>query len=306
MYDMTRYDEIMGGKPARSRHLAGNIPTTCQNRSAKPSATSKLLSTLLLLLLMVLGGANEAWGQLDGVYNIANHWNKENPVYEYDVDNPTNNFYLVPAKNPAQENKCDAYFSEDYDDAYGDPGKPFLTTYQTNKDVNSAWVIKSAGSNQYFLIHVLTGKYAVYQTTPDCVTAGKSHRKAIHLETLTDPDNTAKAKFYIEDRYSTITGTYTFRPQSLNSGNRFFNPTNGNKQHYNAQGGDCNNAGLIGVYSSFNSTNDRGTLWHIETTKLPAPTIVYDSDNDKFTISYDIIPAGFTILYTTDGSNPEI
>lgn len=66
MNDMTRYDEIMGGKPARTRQNAGTVPTSCRNRSAKPSATSKLLSTLLLLLLMVLGGANEAWGQFLG------------------------------------------------------------------------------------------------------------------------------------------------------------------------------------------------------------------------------------------------
>ena len=233
-----------------------------------------------------------------GFWYIANDKGLESETsFDYNTSTTAERFYIVPAKDPVQPDERDAYYSENYDTSDGDPEKPYLTTYRTNRDVNSAWVIKSAGNNKYFLIHVLTGKYAVYHTTPDCTS--KSHRKVIHLETLADPENVDIAKFYIENG----TTTYTFRPQSLSTNNRFFNPSNGNKELYHADGGDCNNAGLIGVFSD--ATN-RGSKWHLESALLPAPTIEYDSENNKFIISYDQIPEGYTLLYTTDGSEPTI
>ena len=238
------------------------------------------------------------WGQ-EGFWYIANDKGLESETsFDYNTSTTAQRFYIVPAKDPVQADKRDAYYSEDYDTSDGNPGKPYLTTYRTNRDVNSAWVIKSDGNNKYFLIHVLTGKYAVYNTTPDCVSKSKPHRKVIHLETLPDPENVDKAKFYIENG----TTTYTFRPQSLSSGNRYFNPSNGNMELYHANGGDCNNAGLIGVY---NDANNRGSKWHIEEAQLTAPTISNLDDNNIVTITdANGLPDGYNIRYTIDGSTP--
>ena len=236
------------------------------------------------------------WGQ-EGFWYIANDKGLESETsFDYSTSTTADRFYIVPAKDPVQADKRDAYYSENYDTSDGDPEKPYLTTYRTNRDVNSAWVIKSAGNNKYFLIHVLTGKYAVYHTTPDCTS--KSHRKVIHLETLADPENVDIAKFCIENG----TTTYTFRPQSLSTSNRFFNPSNGNRELYHANGGDCNNAGLIGV---FNDANNRGSKWHIEEAQLTAPTISNLDDNNIVTITdANGLPDGYNIRYTTDGSTP--
>lgn len=257
---------------------------------------ANLLRCALVLLMMILGGVmNTAWGQA-GLWYIASDKALEKETFTYSTSTPDQRFYMVPAKDPQLGDYRDAYYSEDYDTSNGDPEKPYLTTYMTNRDANSAWVIKSTGSGTYFLIHVLTGKYAVYHTTPDCTS--KTHRKVIHLETLANPDDFDIAKFYIENNNT------TFRPQNLNSGNRFFNPSNGNKAQYNANGGDCNNAGLIGVY---NSATDRGSIWHLEEALLTAPTINDVSlSTGRVTVTENNgIAAGYNIRYTTDGSDPD-
>ena len=238
------------------------------------------------------------WGQ-EGFWYIANDKGLESETsFDYSTSTTADRFYIVPAKDPQQADNKDAYYSENYDSSAGDPEKPYLTTYRTNRDVNSAWVIKSAGDNKYFLIHVLTGKYAVYHTTLDCVSRSKTHRKVIHLETLADPGSVDIAKFYIENG----TTTYTFRPQSLSSGNRYFNPSSGNMQLYHANGGDCNNAGLIGV---FNDATNRGSKWHLEEAQLTAPTISNVDDNNIVTVTdANGLPDGYNIRYTTDGSTP--
>lgn len=119
----------------------------------------------------------------------------------------------------------------------------------------------------------------------------------MHLETLADPDNADSAKYYIVNG----TTTYTFRPQSLSSGNRYFNPTGGDKPFYHATGGDCNNMGLVGVYSD---ANDGGSKWHLEPAIFDAPDITLDISTNKFTIAdVNSLPSGYTIRYTTgDGS----
>ena len=248
------------------------------------------------LLLLLTVGNGSVWGQ-EGFWYIANDKGLESETsFDYNTSTTAERFYIVPAKDPQLADNKDAYYSENYDILDGDPEKPYLTTYRTNRDVNSAWVIKSAGNNKYFLIHVLTGKYAVYHTTPDCTS--KQHRKVIHLEALANPENVDIAQFYIENG----TTTYTFRPQSLSSSNRYFNPSNGNKELYHANGGDCNNAGLIGV---FNDAANRGFKWHIEEAQLTAPTISNVDDNNIVTVTdANGLPDGYNIRYTTDGTVP--
>ena len=289
------HSSSLTGALTQVRHLCADEITARAQRNY--GSFSMRLRLVVSMLLMITLGSVSVWGQ-EGVWYIANDKGLESETsFNYNTSTTAQRFYIVPAKDPQLADNEDAYYSENYDSSAGDPEKPYLTTYRTKRDVNSAWVIKSAGDNKYFLIHVLTGKYAVYHTTPDC--SSKTHRKVIHLETLADPGSVDIAKFYIENG----TTTYTFRPQSLSSSNRYFNPSSGNMELYHANGGDCNNAGLIGV---FNDAANRGSKWHLESALLPAPTINYDSEANTYTISYDKIPAGFDILYSIDGNEPTI
>ena len=274
---------------------------TCQTHTL--TKAHRLRCALTAIIVLMTFGGTSAWGQGEGLWYIANDKALENQSFTYNTSATSSRYYIVPAKDPALVDNKDAYYSEDYDNLDGDPEKPYLTTYKTNRDANSAWCFKSAGDGKYFLIHVLTGKYAVYHTTPDCTSKSKPHRKVIHLETLSNPESVDIAKFYIEPVGTT---SYSIRPQSLSSSHRFFNPSNGNKDQYNASGGDCNNAGLIGVYEKADASN-RGSLWHFETALLAAPTINDSNGESKATVTEtNGLASGYNIRYTIgDGSQAD-
>lgn len=229
------------------------------------------------------------------------------------INSPDDYFYLVPADNPQQDNKRDAWFSSDYSTANGDPEKPYLTTYKTKKDAaevpqgvtnrphNSVWIVKfvstDSGTDYYNLIHAATGKYVVYEPPYP----GKNNRKSVHLLTTDSPGENAKFAITINS------SNYNFRPKSLTSGNRFFNTAQQNYNFYYSSDataeGDANYfRGLVGLWSAVGDASD----WKPEATLLPAPTISYDSDTNKFTIIYNQLPTGYTILYTIDGTEPTI
>ena len=254
---------------------------------------AKSISLLLMLLI-----TSAAWGQDDisGVYYIANN-------ADYDSANPNGNWYLVPAKDPQQAHYADAYFhnefcnksgSGDYTgDNYGDPEQPFLTTFKTKQDNNSVWVISKTG-DYYYLIHAITGKYVVYE--PPYKDA--KNRKSMHL--LTAANLGDNAKFEI-----TGSGDYNFRPQNVkneNTVNRFFNPAGGNQNKYYGTTSTYLHLGMVGLYN----VNTGSSLWKLEPALLPAPTITYDAEANTFTISYDLLPKGYSIRYTKDGSTPTV
>ena len=91
-----------------------------------------------LLLLMVVG-VGEMWGQgtpagndLSGIFYFANCGSGKTGPDDPRIANitdPDNYFYLIPADNPQQSNKRDAYYSDG--DTDGDSNKPYLTTYRT-------------------------------------------------------------------------------------------------------------------------------------------------------------------------------
>ena len=274
------------------------------------------ISTFLLLLTLL--GVTNAWAQTgtnySGIFYLVNGGSGKNGDPKIaTITNPDNYFYLVPADNPQQDNKRDSWFSSDYSSANGDPEKPYLTTYKTmmdaapvptgvtNRPHNSVWIVKFAstdsGTDYYYLIHVATGKYVVYEPPY----SNKINRKSVHLLTTDDPGEIAK--FAI----TTNSGNYNFRPKSLTSGNRFFNTAQQNYiYYYSSDGtadGDANYfRGLVGLWSAAGDASD----WKPEATLLTAPTINFDSEANTFSISYDLIPTGFTILYTTDDSEPTI
>ena len=200
------------------------------------------------------------------------------------------NYYLVPAADPQQANKNDAYYSADYSVADGDPEKPFLTTYQTGGDENSKWVVTAVpGESGYFYIkHNLSGKYVVYEPPYSSYT----NRKSMHLLATASPGE--NAKFAI-----TVSGSnYSISPKSLTSGNMFFNVAGSNQNYYHGITPGSNPpcyGSLVGLYTS-------GT-WHF--TAVPScstPTITYDEATGAVSITTST--DGATIHYTTDGSTP--
>ena len=260
-------------------------------RYAYDTPTLCLRYTTILLLMLVMG-VNSVWGQtgFSGVWYIANETNHS------DVD-IKKHWYLVPGADPQQSHFADAYFHNEFcnksgkgdytGDNYGDPEKPFLTTYQTNRDNNSIWTIVSTGDGFYNIIHAKTGRYIVYE--PPYKDA--KHRKSMHLESTNSPGENAKFKIH----GSSLSGPINISPKSVISGNMYFNPAVGDGNYSRYYGtGDYFHAGMIGLYSA---SNDK-SQWYLEGPVTPAPTITNNFDG---TIS---ITGTGTIYYTTDGSNP--
>ncbi len=299
------------------------------------------LRAMLLLLVMLTFSTGTAWGQTgtdySGVYYFINCGSGKNEPTNWidndkkieNITNPDDYFYLVPADNPQQSNKCDAWFSSNYSTTNGDPEMPYLTTYKTKKDEaevpegvtnrphNSVWIVKFAstdnGTDYYNLIHAATGKYVVYEPPY----SAKNNRKSVHLLTTDSPGENAKFAITTTtptNTYPARSGYYNFRVKSITSGNRFLNPTNANYNFYYSKDGKADGAanyfrGLVGIYLNKNNDNKddaSASDWKPEKTLLPAPTISYVSETNTFTISYEKIPAGFDILYTIDETEPTI
>ena len=181
-----------------------------------------------------------------GTYFIASQNSKGT---KYNASSPATNFYLVPAADPQLKNCQDAFYSSNYTESNGDPGKPFLTTALTNLDDNSAWKITK--TNGYYTIqHVVTRKYIVYEPPH----SDKPNRKSVHLLATDDPGEIGL--FDIQQG----SGGYTIRPLSVEEGNRYFNPANTNYNDYHGHEGDYNCNGLVGLYSD----NKDNSLWHLE------------------------------------------
>jgi len=244
-----------------------------------------------MLIFMMVIGVNEALAEdLSGTYYIANDANHAAAI--------DTRWYLVPGADPHQAHYADAYFSDeycnksgkgDYKTTYGDPEKPFLTTYQTNQDLNSIWIISSAGDGSYYIKHAKTGKYIIYE--PPYKDAPQ--RKSMHLESTETPGE--NAKFTIT---GSLSGPININPKSVTSGNKYFNPATGvgNRATYYAPSGDYLHDGMIGLWSASNGNSQ----WYLEKTVIP-PTITYDEETGEATITS---VTGTTIHYEFDGTTP--
>ena len=292
----------------------------------KTIGTIKMLLRLgLVLLMMVIGGEmNCAWGQTgtnrSGLFYFVNCGSgKDNPVDPKiaDISDPDDYFYLVPADNPQQGNKRDAWYSYNYDAANGDPEKPYLTTYKTKKDAaavptdvtnrphNSVWIVKFAstdsGTDYYYLIHAATGKYVVYEPPY----SAKNNRKSVHLLTTDSPGENAKFAITLNSV------NYNFRPKSIGTGastNKYLNAANANYNFYYSNDKTADGVadyfrGLLGLWKNNGSNADgSGSDWKPEATLLDAPTISEVDANNKVTIAdANSLPPGYEIRYTTDG-----
>ena len=272
-----------------------------------------------------------------GIFYFVNGGSGKTSPVDPKIDDQTNPpdpddyFYLVPADNPRQDNKRDAWFSSDYNSNDGNKETPYLTTYKTKKDAadipsgvterphNSVWIVEFASTDTdnnnnkidyYYLIHAATGKYVVY----DPPYSNNWNRKSVHLLTTTTPGE--NAKFAITTHQITINSinydTYNFRPISRGTGandNKYLNAANANYNFYYSSeakaDGDANYfQGLVGLWKDAGGGSD----WKPEATLLDAPTISDPDVNNKVTIAdANSLPSGYVIRYTmsTDGTEPD-
>lgn len=249
---------------------------------------------LPLLLLLVV---TSAWGQDSGVYYIVNS--------TFNSSNATNNWYLVPASNGGDSSIASNRWAwgPGNNQSSPDANTPLVTTYKTKKDNNSMWAVVKEG-DYYYLIHILTGKYMTLNTG----VATNSSRRTFHMETPTTPGDNHLFKF-------TAAQSGDPKPYSIIPKNRetetykYVNPSKENQPYYygNQQDGVYYVGGLIGLYDK-DANNAAGSKWFLESSDLlPAPTINYDPDANTFTISSSVLlPSGYSILYTTDGSTPTV
>ena len=299
-------------------HFIPNVGTFHSQRGNNPFLSWELLQTLCLLFLMLVLGTGKTWGQT-GIWYIANSNNNSGTGYTppvYSQDTPETNWYLVPAKDPQQNDYRDTYYSPDHTNQNGDPEKPFLTThYITKNDINkeyldAIWIIIPSGENNYyFIIHAKTGKYVIYE--PPLPNDG-NRRKAMHLQTPDDGDynpnssnSTVKNKFKF--RIAANGTGYNIDPR--NRSGYYWNTTGQNANNYygtdNNDGKNLYHLGLVGVYNN----SGGNSVWYTESGLLPAPTINYSQEGNDFSVTIadsNGLPAGYDILYTTNGDTPTI
>ena len=302
-----------------------------KERTLSPSRTNsqsvghglRFIRYAAMLLLMMVVGVNCAWAQTDysGVYYIANKiWNGDHSKstqegyedYFYSVEKPDKNWYMVPAADPHQTNKEDAYYSADYTANNGDPEKPFLTTNRTNRDNNSIWIVKKTG-NKYYLIHALTGRYVKYEPPTKVAATGSYqnnpvNRRSMHLEAWTDPDNDPGNvfKFTISTKTENNILGFNIKPTQADGTDvaGYFNPAGDNWEYYYAHT-KKDNYWVVGLVGYYNSTSN-GSLWPYENAKAALTPTISDinTSNNTFTITCGFVPTGCSIVYTTDGTDP--
>ena len=260
------------------------------------AATLRLAMTMLLLL-----GANMAWGQTDysGVYYIKSTSTN---------NQSTGDYYLCPTEGWA-------FYVSDVSVTGTDNGKPFLTTYHCKNGsydaTKAVWIIEKApapNSDYYYIKQAITGKYMVSNgsicSNPD--------RARVHLEEITDPNDLAdKVLFSI---YKPNGKSYwVIKPEGIKDGtssahtnhdkHKWLVVNQGNKDNLagtNARTdgptGFPNTGGIICLYTE----SDANVGWNLEKAAVDPPTITNNFDG-TFTIT---AAEGATIYYTTDGSTP--
>lgn len=278
-------------------------------------------ATLIVVMMAWTAPAMAQAQVYSGVYYIASDNTAsggDDPTY-YSSATDDKKYYLVPADDPHQSPDYTPHNFTDYRDAWyspnhatdnGDPEKPFLTTYKTNKDAadvpsgvtvrahNSVWIVKKTSDNFYYVIHAATGKYVIYEVpSPN---ASNNHRKTMHLQT--PDDNTYSLSSNENYKFIITKSDDIYRLQPKNRTEWYWNPANGNKDKYYGQTKDIFQAGLVGVY---NSSTDGGSKWHFESTLFAAPTINdINQSNNTVTITPGYVPVNCQLVYTTDGEDP--
>ena len=243
------------------------------------------------------------WGQTDGysgIWYIASEidsYDDEKNHYGSNNSTTATHCYLVPAEYDSASEL--AYYTA------GNAGKtkPYLTTFKTNQDLNSIWILKKTEDNYYYIIHALTGKYLVYAIPTTSQNAAQT-RRVVHLEASPNL-NDVNTKFAVT--YSN--NCYYFSPYALSgledSDNKFLNVCTQNRKQYYARNNKDNSDGLIGVYNDTDNGHVYLSRWHLEDASSSTDLIPTISDLDEETNIFTITSpaAAFSsFCYTTDGN----
>ena len=136
---------------------------------------------LLMLLVMIVAGVAEAWGETiadySGMYYIRNTGKNASATALYYLC-PTEGWYFYKATNDYQETEND---------------QPFLTTYQIKADNNydiskAVWIVEKhpTKDNCYYIKQKKTGRYI--GSNGQIKGSSNANRVRIHLETVADAD----------------------------------------------------------------------------------------------------------------------
>ena len=258
-------------------NLEGKTPIFLNDNSGKKQGRGifGLVFIGLMFLLPLMG-----WGQshpYSGIWYLTN----------------ASDYYVVPGADPQVTTNChvneDAYFSYDYCENDGDPGMPFLTTYKTNADLNSIWVLVpvTGENNYYYIVHALTGKYVKYY---QFLSGNNARRKFVHLETITSPGDSEK--FEITAYNSGV----KIKPKN---NTMYLNVAGGNQDRYNGGTTSPYYSGMIGGMTG----TDNGSLFTLVDASVAVTPVISDVDatTNTFTITSPVA-AFSTIHYTIDGT----
>ncbi len=287
------HSSALTGALTQEWHLCADEITSRLLRDYVSPLTRLRLAISMLLMLTV--GSVSVWGQdysgkyfIGGGGNAANVNDKNTPEdYTYNASTPETNYYLVPAKDPSQENKNDAYF-----DGTGE-SKPFLTTYKTGWADEAIWELTKVTDDDgtfYYIKHVFTGKYVIYEPF---FNDNNWRRKCMHLDGTTSSE---AGKFTV----TKTSGYYNIVPKNPRepNGHRYWNVSDKNRASYHGVDGSNYYGGLVGL---FNGATDVNSKWMFEEAKCATPTISFNNETNEVTIS--TTTDGATIYYTT-GENP--
>ena len=235
-------------------------------------------------------GAKSGTHPYEGIWYLTNNYKK------------TTTYFVVPAADPqiTETNHVneDAYFSSNYSQEAGDPEKPFLTTYMTNGDLNSIWIlVPVTGENDYYyIVHAKTGKYLKFQTY---LTGNDARRKFVHLETISTPSETEK--FQITELTESGKTGVKIKPKNHTY---YFNIAAENRDRYNGYEDGVSAPYYSGIIGGMNGT-DGGSLFTLSDASSATDLTPVISDVNGMTTTFTITSpaAAFsTIRYTTDGT----
>lgn len=264
---------------SRRKKFSYALAQISHNLTGGQSLCAMKVRTILLLVVMLMMGIGNVWGQdHSGVYYIKN--------------NNNNTFYLCTST---------VFYDSNH---YANSGEmPYLTTAKSGTIGamdEAVWrIIKAESGNYYYVVHAVDGKYLTLNDDPSTYSDINGNRLSLHLQYLKDED---KSLFNITKDNS---GWYNISPKnksmwSLNpAGDNYDNRAGtGNKTvNITGVGNNKNVGGLIGLWQN----SDAKSKWQFEQVDdkpiCDAPTFTNNG-----TLSISCSTSGATIYYTTDGS----